>query len=38
MLAYNYYNLNIIFEDYKIKDITLNNDFKIEKYLAIYKI
>ncbi len=38
MLAYNYYNLNAIFEDYKIIDMTLNNNSKIEKHLAIYKI
>lgn len=37
MLVYNYYNLNIIFRNYKIKDMTLNNNFKIEKYSNIYK-
>lgn len=32
MLANNYYNLNIIFKNYDIKDIISESIFKIEKF------
>lgn len=37
MLAYNYYHLNIILKSYKIEDIILKNDSKMEKHSVEYK-
>lgn len=33
---HNYFYLNTIFENYGIEDMTIENDFKIEKHLAIH--
>lgn len=38
MLVLNYYQLNIMVQNYGIKNITLRKNFKIEKYLITYKI
>lgn len=37
MLARNYYHLNTTFKDYKIKDMILKNNSKMERYLVAYK-
>lgn len=38
ILAQNHYHLNTIFKDYKIKNMTPENDLKIERYIAAHKI
>lgn len=38
MLIYNHYYFNIIFNNYKIKDVILKNNIEIKIYLIIYKI
>lgn len=38
MLVYNHFWFNASIKDSKNKNMTLKNDFKIERYLATYKI